>query len=220
MRRYRAQEYRRELTTENTEDTEDTDKKRGPIHAATTHTCFLTHPLLLYGHSSRVLKRGFTRRELVIVIAASWQDDSGLAEAWGHEFTSEYDDCAPASARQRRPQRFTTHARKRASRRNVERDAAEYVLTHGRMIQRTGVTFYFLGWRDIPPADRRASWAARLEGTTVLVAPDGEVITVYRNRSALRPIMRKLKYRLPELDRRLVAANTALAMVEMDQAIA
>ncbi|HEU5439578.1 MAG TPA: DUF4258 domain-containing protein [Ktedonobacterales bacterium] len=149
-----------------------------------------------------------------------WQDDSELAEVWREEYGSECGDGVSELPRQRRPQRFTKHARTRASRRNVALDAVEYVLDHGRIVYRTGVMFYFLGRRDIPPADRRASWAARLEGTTVLVALDGEVITVYRNRCALRTITRKLKYRISELDRRPVAANTALAMPAVDRAIA
>jgi hypothetical protein len=32
------------------------------------------------------------------------------------------------------------------------------------------------------------------------MAPDGDVVTVYRNRRALRAISRKMKYRLPERD--------------------
>jgi hypothetical protein len=97
---------------------------------------------------------------------------------------------------------FTRHARCRGARRNVAPDAVEYVLTHGRQIQRTGMTFYFLGRRDMPEEDRGASWASRLEGTIVLMAPDGAVITVYRNRRGLRAILRKLKHRIPELQRR------------------
>src|SRR6185437_1973601 len=77
---------------------------------------------------------------------------------------------------------FTQHARRRSARRNVAPDAVDYVLAYGRMIQRTGAMFYFLGRRDIPPCDRRASWASRLEGSIVIVAPDGAVITIYRNR--------------------------------------
>ncbi|HEU4782049.1 MAG TPA: hypothetical protein VFS83_01785 [Ktedonobacterales bacterium] len=91
---------------------------------------------------------------------------------------------------------FTWHARRRGARRNVAPDAVDYVLAHGRMIQRTGVMFYFLGWRDIPPRDRRASWASRLEGSIVIVASDGAVITIYRNRRGLRTIARKAKYQL------------------------
>jgi hypothetical protein len=97
---------------------------------------------------------------------------------------------------------LSRHARCRGARRNVAPDAVEYVLTHGRWIQRTGVTFYFLGRRDMPEGDRHASWASRLEGTVVLVAPDGEVVTVYRNRRALRTIERKMKYRLHNLKSR------------------
>lgn len=94
---------------------------------------------------------------------------------------------------------FTRHARKRGARRNVAPDAVEYVMAYGRILQRTGVTFYFLGRRDIPADDRHASWASRLEGTIVLQAPDGDVITVYRDRHGLRIIQRKLKYRLATL---------------------
>src|SRR5438046_1889741 len=97
------------------------------------------------------------------------------------------------------PLPFTRHARKRGARRNVAPDAVDYVMAYGRVIQRTGVTFYFLGWRDIPPDDRRASWASRLEGTIVLQAPDEDVITIYRNRHGLRAIRRKMKYRLATL---------------------
>jgi hypothetical protein len=95
---------------------------------------------------------------------------------------------------------LSRHARRRGARRNVAPDAVEYVLTHGRWIQRTGVTFYFLGRRDMPENDRSAGWASRLEGTVVLVAADGEVVTVYRNRRALRAIARKMKYMLPTIN--------------------
>lgn len=90
------------------------------------------------------------------------------------------------------------HAASRTARRNVPPDALDYVLTYGRRIQRTGVTFYFLGRRDLPPADRQTGWAARLEGTVALLGNDGQLITVYRHRKALRAIQRKLKYRLYE----------------------
>lgn len=95
---------------------------------------------------------------------------------------------------------FTQHARRRSARRNVAPDAVDYVLAHGRMLQRTGVMFFFLGRRDIPSCDRCASWASRLEGTIVIVAENGDVVTVYRNRQGLRQIARKMKYRLCERD--------------------
>jgi len=88
------------------------------------------------------------------------------------------------------------HAEHRIARRNITQEALEYVLTYGRRMQRTGVTFYFLGRRDVPPADRQASWATRLEGTVVLMRSEGEIITVYRHRKARPSIRRKMKYRL------------------------
>ena len=95
---------------------------------------------------------------------------------------------------------FTRHAHRRSARRNVAPDAVDYVLAHGRMMQRTGVMFFFLGRRDIPSCDRCASWASRLEGTIVIVAENGDIVTVYRNRQGLRQIARKMKYRLFERD--------------------
>jgi hypothetical protein len=97
---------------------------------------------------------------------------------------------------QTRAAAYSLHASQRAARRNVVPDAVEYVLAHGRLTYRTGIRFYFLRRRDIPPADRRHGWCARLVGTVVLVAPAGEIITVYRNRRALSAIRRKPKYRL------------------------
>lgn len=104
---------------------------------------------------------------------------------------------------------ITWHARKRGARRNVAPDAVEYVLAYGRVLQRTGVTFFFLGRRDIPACDRCASWASRLEGTILIVAPDGDVITVYRNRKGWRAIARKMKYRLSSRSQRWADTDDA-----------
>lgn len=127
--------------------------------------------------------------------AAIWQSEGDLVEAESDAFG---DEAASHNCRLR-PLPFTKHARKRGARRNIAPDALEYVVAHGRMIQRTGVTFFFLGRRDIPLDDRRASWAARLEGTIVLLTSDAEVITIYRNRSGLHAIQRKMKYRIVNL---------------------
>lgn len=91
---------------------------------------------------------------------------------------------------------YSLHASRRAARRNVVPDAVEYVLAHGHLTHRTGIRFFFLRRRDIPPADLRHGWCVRLVGTVVLVAPEGDIITVYRNRRALPTIRRKPKYRL------------------------
>ena len=108
------------------------------------------------------------------------------------------------SAWQAQPEmRMTGHARRRAAQRNLAQDAVRYVMTYGRECHRTGVTFVVLRRRDIPREDLRLPWVARLEGSVALVASDGAVITLYRNLSAARAILRKMKYRLPQKVERL-----------------
>ena len=87
------------------------------------------------------------------------------------------------------------HASYRAASRSITRSDLDDILTYGRTIQRTGVTFYFLARKDLLAAGLRANRASRLEGTVVLVSKEREIITVYRNRKALRDIQRKPKYR-------------------------
>lgn len=94
-------------------------------------------------------------------------------------------------------QNFSNHFHLRCAQRNVDPGLVAFVKRHGRKVHRTGITFYFLGRRDIPRSLRRNDRYARLEGATLLVGPDGEVITAYRNREALKAIRRKAKYRLP-----------------------
>lgn len=93
--------------------------------------------------------------------------------------------------------RFTAHARRRAAQRNLPLDALRYIMTYGREIQRTGVTFFALARRDIPPEDLRLPWIARLEGAVALVSGDGAVITLYRDPTSFRAILRKVKYYAP-----------------------
>ena len=92
------------------------------------------------------------------------------------------------------PVQHTHHSDRRAAQRNLV-GAIDYIMAWGRLIHRTGVRFYFLGRRDIPPQHRHLPQIARLAGSVALVSPDGEVITLYRNADALREIERKMKYR-------------------------
>lgn len=109
-------------------------------------------------------------------------------------------DLAPASTTHVRPAlvAFSSHAARRAARRNIRRDGVAYAIAYGRLYHRTGARIFFLGARDLPFEDRRDPWAARLVGTVVVMASDGQVITTYRNRRACRRIARKMKYRLLE----------------------
>jgi hypothetical protein len=74
----------------------------------------------------------------------------------------------------------------------------EYVVLHGQQHRCGGVVHYFLGRCNIPTKDQRKDCLSRLEGTTVLVDSHSRrsVVTVYRNRSALKSIRRKAKTNL------------------------
>jgi hypothetical protein len=91
---------------------------------------------------------------------------------------------------------LTNHSRQRCAQRGIDERAIAFVLRYGQKIHRTGVTFYFLGQRDIPDAYRRDDRYAKLEGTTLLISPEGGLITTYRNRRASRVIRKKVKYRI------------------------
>ena len=90
---------------------------------------------------------------------------------------------------------MSTHANRRATQRCFQSDQIAYIVQHGRLLRRTGIQFYFLAERDVPPDDRRLAWVQRLIGATLLVSPEGDtVITLYKNRKALRDIRKKTKY--------------------------
>ena len=93
---------------------------------------------------------------------------------------------------------LSQHAVLRMAQRNVSLDDLHYVLDHGERVHKTGVAIYVLRKRDIPPKDCKRSEITRLEGTVVLTGftKEGilEIITIYRNRSALRSIRYKAKY--------------------------
>jgi hypothetical protein len=94
------------------------------------------------------------------------------------------------------PPPLTVHSRKRSRQRGFRDQQIEYVRRHGRLLRRTGIRFYFLAEKDVPPADLRSSWVQRLVGATLLVDADGEaIITLYKNSKALRDIKKKRKYR-------------------------
>lgn len=95
---------------------------------------------------------------------------------------------------------LTSHAARRMAQRNVSLADAALVILYGAVEHRTGVEFYFLGHRNIPPGRERE--LEGLVGTTVVVRR-GRIRTVYRNRRALSSIRRKSKRprpaRLPAL---------------------
>ncbi len=87
---------------------------------------------------------------------------------------------------------FTYHAVTRMAQRNLSRADVLFTIHNGQRCHRDGVVFYFLGQRDLP--EDAPSNSRRLEGTTVVMDPQTlTIITVYRNRKALRQIKRKHK---------------------------
>lgn len=93
---------------------------------------------------------------------------------------------------------YSEHALIRMCQRCLSIGDVEYVVLHGQQHRCAGVVHYFLGRRDIPKNDCSNDFLRRLEGTTVLVDSQDRrsVITVYRNRSALKCIRRKAKTNL------------------------
>jgi hypothetical protein len=75
--------------------------------------------------------------------------------------------------------------------RNISHRDVGFAILYGRVLQRAGATFYFLGKKDLPKRVQRRS---RLDGMTVVMSPEGTLVTAYRNPRALRKIKHKAKY--------------------------
>jgi hypothetical protein len=86
---------------------------------------------------------------------------------------------------------FSEHVSRRLQQRGIVEDDVYLAIQQGIRLHRTGITFYFLGAKQTRWLKRRCD---RLHGLTVLQANDGEVITAYKNRKALRRIKRKLAW--------------------------
>jgi hypothetical protein len=91
---------------------------------------------------------------------------------------------------------LTEHAVQRMNQRRLSIDDIIYVLRYGQTIYRAGIAHFFLGRRNIPPQDRSISKISHLIGTTILIESKNltEVITVYRNRDAIKKIRTKEKF--------------------------
>jgi hypothetical protein len=89
---------------------------------------------------------------------------------------------------------WTLHGKHRGAQCNISDRDLELVREYGVLEHRTGVRFYFVGQREV---DRYRDIEPRLEklhDIVLIVAPDSfTVITVYRNRHALKHIRHKSK---------------------------
>ncbi len=95
------------------------------------------------------------------------------------------------------PYEFTVHAQLRMAQWNLRESDILCVIRYGQKYHRHGILFHFMGKKDIP--QNAAKDLARLEGTTVLTADSRTIITVYRNRNALKVIKGKVAYHDPDI---------------------
>lgn len=91
---------------------------------------------------------------------------------------------------------WSKHGRRRAAQSNLSPDDVELVRRYGVLEHRTGVRFYFVGRREVERFRFIAPRLAKLHSIVMIVSQDDDtVITVYRNRHALKQIRRKSKIR-------------------------
>jgi hypothetical protein len=91
---------------------------------------------------------------------------------------------------ERRIMRITKHVQQRLSQRAIDMDAVSLALNFGLKIEQNGATVHFLGRRQLPRGLSRDE-ADDLEGTTVVLARSGGVVTVYRTHRLPRIIRRR-----------------------------
>jgi hypothetical protein len=91
---------------------------------------------------------------------------------------------------------LSKHARCRGAQSNLSDRDIELVRRYGVLEHRTGVRFYFVGRREVERYREVEPRLAKLHDIAMIVSCDGQVvITVYRNRNALKDIRRKSKVR-------------------------
>jgi hypothetical protein len=76
---------------------------------------------------------------------------------------------------------LTHHARTRMDGRRIPAQAVEAVLLHGRTVWARGAQIHALGKKEVERAARLGIDLRPFSGLQVVCAPDGDVLTVYRN---------------------------------------
>lgn len=88
------------------------------------------------------------------------------------------------------------HARQRSAQSNLRASDMELVRRYGILEHRTGVRFYILRRREVERYRKVEPRLAKLHDIVMIVSSDDTVVTVYRNKKALRDIRRKPKMNL------------------------
>ena len=82
------------------------------------------------------------------------------------------------------PTILTHHAHARSRTRGISQEGIAAAFDYGRLRSIRGADVYTLGWREVQHYSRLGVDLSRWSGIEVVCAHSGEVITVYRNRSA------------------------------------
>jgi len=91
---------------------------------------------------------------------------------------------------------LSKHAKQRGAQSNLSEQDVDLVRRYGVLEHRTGVRFYFVRRREVERHRHAEPRLAKLHDIVMIVASDDRmVITVYRNRNALKEIRRKSKVR-------------------------
>lgn len=89
---------------------------------------------------------------------------------------------------------WSKHGQRRSAQSNLCEGDLELVRRYGVLEHRTGVRFYIVGQREVERYRDVEPRLEKLHDVVMIVAPDSfTVITVYRNRHALKQIRRKSK---------------------------
>jgi len=92
--------------------------------------------------------------------------------------------------------RMTRHATERQLKRGIPDEQLHLAIDFGRRVHGSGVEVYFLGRKDIPPwIDHRMAW--KIEGTVVVMSPEDDVITTYRNPRCIAKLRRQAELPRP-----------------------
>lgn len=93
---------------------------------------------------------------------------------------------------------LSLHARRRMEQRGISTTDLDLVFQRAVEIYNGGALFLYMRRKDLPDSatpDQRE----RLEGLTLVISlDDGDVITAYKNKAGIRPILKKLKARRKE----------------------
>lgn len=102
----------------------------------------------------------------------------------------------PARQPRRGPEpspRMTMHAVRRMHERRISEAAVRTTLEHGRIVHVRGAAIHAIGHKEISRLQRRGIDLSHCEGIQIVCAPDGTILTAYRNRDfrGLRPRRRE-----------------------------